>query len=305
MGSSFAVKFKVGITTIIAFFFFVSGILWIKEFNPAVSKIQFSIVFHDSGGIAGGDPVTISGIKVGVISDVVLTSENKASVEVLISRNARIPVDSDFTIEEIGLMGDKALAILPGSSTSFVESSGSYEGSDSSTIGDLMSKAGEVIEKLNSISSSLENDLQIGMLTDSFQQTMLKIQTTVDEYRELAESNKEPLKQSLKNIEDTSHEMKSFIKNSDSRLNDAFDDFSRTNEQIVQSLDRLKNVSTIIDTISIYMESGESTLARLIKTEELYEELRHTNASIDSFIMDFKENPGKYTKDMQFKLRLF
>ena len=70
-------------------------------------------------------------------------------------------------------------------------------------------------------------------------------------------------------------------------------------------MENIESFSTVFDTLSVYMESDKGTLAKLIKTDELYEELRRTNASIDSFITDFKRNPGKYTKNMKFKIRLF
>jgi hypothetical protein len=70
-------------------------------------------------------------------------------------------------------------------------------------------------------------------------------------------------------------------------------------------LDDLNSLSNVIDTVSVYMGSDKGTFVRLLKYDELYNELRQTNANIDSFVTDFKRNPGKYTKDMKIKVRLF
>ena len=121
----------------------------------------------------------------------------------------------------------------------------------------------------------------------------------------LAQDNREPLKKSIGNLEEVSQEMKAFIRDNNSKFVDAIESFQKTTVKIYDALDDLKNLSTVIDTLSTYMETGEGSLARLIKSDELYEEIRKTNASIDSFVVDFKRNPGKYTKDMNFKIRLF
>ena len=99
--------------------------------------------------------------------------------------------------------------------------------------------------------------------------------------------------------------MQQFIRKNDENFENVLKSFKKTSEKISLTLDSIENVSTVIDTMSAYMKENEGTLGKLVKSDELYKELRRTNASIDSFITDFRLNPGKYTKDMKFKVRLF
>jgi len=305
MGSSVITKIKVGITTCIALGLLIGGILWVKEFNPATQNLLFTVRFSNGQGIAGGDPITISGIKVGEVRNVSLTEDNKAEVILFITKKVNLSDDCTFTIRDVGLMGDKMLVITPGTSTIPLDPTRVYTGADSRGLTELIESADAVMIRLDILGKKLDNDLDIAKLSRSFEQTFEKIQQVARVYETLAEENRKPLKESISNLNETAGEMQKFMKRNDTRLADAIDSFQKTTVKIGIALDNFNNLSSAIDTVSTYIESGEGSLARLIKSDALYEELRRTNATIDSFVTDFKTNPGKYTKDMKFRIRLF
>lgn len=305
MDSSFNTKVKVGITTVLAIIVLIFGVFWAKEYNPAVKKLRFTVKFSDGDRISAGDPIILSGIKIGEVSGVSLTADNKAAIGLFITKRISLSDDSQFTIMDVGLMGDKALVIYPGTSTVPLDVNKLYSGIEASSMSDLLGSADAVLKKLDHIAEKLDKDVDIGKLTGSFEQTLEKIRMAVDEFAALAGENREPLKNSISNFNEASREMRDFVKNNDTKFVQALDSFQQTTEKISIALDNFNTLSAIIDTVSAYMDSGKGTLARLIKTDELYEELRQTNANIDSFVIDFKNNPGKYTKDMNFKIRLF
>ena len=304
MGTSSLIKLKVGFTTLIALVILFGGILWVKDYNPAKKKLRLTVEFIDGCGIAPGDPVEISGIKVGVVNKVSLSEDNLALVSFYINY-IKLPRDCSFTVKDVGLMGDKALMITPGKESGEIDPDIIQKGTGGSGIGSLMSDAGEILEKLNNISEKIDNDLDILKLSNDFEQTLDKFQNVIDIYEELAIENKEPLKKSLKNLEASTTELKNFIESNDNKLEKAIESFQHTSDKMYSFIEDMQNLSTVVDTIAAYIGSGEGTVARLLKYDDLYEELRQTNANIDSLITDFKRNPGKYTKDMEFKLRLF
>lgn len=305
MDSSFSTKVKVGITTVLAITVLIVGVFWAKDYNPAIKKLRFTVVFSDGDRIASGDPIILSGIKIGEVSGVSLTADNKAAIELFVTKRISLSDDTQFTIMDVGLMGDKALVIYPGTSTVPLDVNKLYPGIEVSSMSDLLGSADAVLKKLGHIAEKLDKDVDIGKLTGSFEQTLEKIRLAVDEFAALAVENREPLKNSISNFNEASREMRDFVKNNDTKFVQALESFQQTTENISTALDNFNKLSAIIDTVSAYMDSGEGTLARLIKTDELYEELRQTNANLDSFVIDFKNNPGKYTKDMNFKIRLF
>src|SRR5690242_16744575 len=72
--------------------------------------------FGDASGISLGSDVRIGGVKVGVVTDLTIDPKTYAAVMGMqIERNIQIPKDSSAAIVCAGLLGDKYIAITPGS----------------------------------------------------------------------------------------------------------------------------------------------------------------------------------------------
>lgn len=305
MDPSFSTKIKVGITSFVALFVLIAGVLWIKDYNPASSKKRFVVVFEDGKGIASGDPVNMAGIKVGEISGVNLTSDNMAALDVYITREVFLTADCDFSIMDIGLMGDKALVIVPGTSSEPLDVSAVHHGHASISMNDLMAEAGEVMENMAELSTRLNDDLDFKELVATFRATFTRMDSVMTIYGDIASENRGSLKRSMENMEGASQDFQRFMTDNDERFVNLIDSFQRTTDRMEDALTAMESFSTVADTMSYYMKAGEGTFAKLIRKDDLYEELRSTNAAIDSFITDFRKNPDRYTKKMKFNVDLF
>jgi phospholipid/cholesterol/gamma-HCH transport system substrate-binding protein len=75
------------------------------------------------------------------------------------------------------------------------------------------------------------------------------------------------------------------------------DDISENLEQlssmIKRPVDRIEVLVTRLDSLSMLLQ-GEGTFGRLLKSDELYEEVRETNHALKALIQDINENPQKY-----------
>ncbi len=93
-----------------------------------VSGYKISANFSKIGGLKSGDPVQISGVKVGQISDVGLNPQTYlAKVTMEIDPNVQIPDDSAATINSQSLLGGLALGIEPGGSEEMLKEGGEIQ----------------------------------------------------------------------------------------------------------------------------------------------------------------------------------
>jgi len=297
-------KLKVGVTTIIALLVLFGGVFWVKGYNPAIKKITLVVEFEDGRLITGGDPVQISGIKVGEVSNVSLSADNRALVKFYMDYT-RLAPDTEFSIADVGLMGDKALVIVPGRESGEIDSEAIQHGIVQADIGMLVQSAGAILLRIENIAADIDTSLDVHQLAIQFDSTLQNFNNAISMYNDLARDAREPLKHSLANLNETSSGLKTFVDENDEKLSSAITSFQKTADRFSTLLDDLQSLPTAVDTLSYYIGSNEGTFSRLLKSGDLYEELRHTNATIDSFIVDFKRNPGKYTKQMEFKVRLF
>jgi len=99
---------------------FLAGFFLVFSYNTAnVKKVdgyELLARFSDIGGLASGDDVLISGVKVGSVASVKLDPESYlAVVHMKIQQGVQIPQDTTALISSESLLGGKYLALEPGS----------------------------------------------------------------------------------------------------------------------------------------------------------------------------------------------
>lgn len=88
--------------------------------------------FANASGIALGSDVRIGGIKVGVVSDMVLDPTTYEAIVFMQIRHAtQLPKDSSAAIVSSGLLGDKFVQITPGGDEAMLADGGKIEFSQS------------------------------------------------------------------------------------------------------------------------------------------------------------------------------
>ena len=94
----------------------------------AVSGYQISANFSKIGGLKEGDPVQISGVKIGQIANVTLDPKTYlAKVTMEIDNHVQVPDDSAATINSQSLLGGLALGIEPGGSEDMLKQGGEIQ----------------------------------------------------------------------------------------------------------------------------------------------------------------------------------
>jgi ABC-type transporter Mla subunit MlaD len=64
-------------------------------------------------------------------------------------------------------------------------------------------------------------------------------------------------------------------------------------DAVKEPLEKVEHLAERTDSL-INMLSGDGSFGRLIKSDELYQEIRETNLALKALIEDIKENPGRY-----------
>lgn len=86
---------------------------WIMNFRVGEQSYHFTVKFDDAGGLLDGAAVRLRGVNVGRIDDI-HTKVDAVEVRVSIdSSKILIPVDSQFTSTQTGLIGQTTLDIIP------------------------------------------------------------------------------------------------------------------------------------------------------------------------------------------------
>jgi phospholipid/cholesterol/gamma-HCH transport system substrate-binding protein len=105
--------FKVGLITLLTVVTLLVGVIYIWQINP-YSTYQLVSYFPHVGGIKIGSYVTLMGVQIGEVGDVVPEPERRRVKVILsIDKEYKLPLGSSFTIITTGLVGDKNVEVLP------------------------------------------------------------------------------------------------------------------------------------------------------------------------------------------------
>lgn len=113
-------KWKLGLFTIVGLLLFIVAIYYIgKNKNMFGATFGLNTKFKNASGLKVGNNVRFSGINIGTVDRIEFLSDSAVSVHLIIKEEVQkyIKIDAVASIGSDGLMGDKVLAISPGSSS--------------------------------------------------------------------------------------------------------------------------------------------------------------------------------------------
>lgn len=167
-------EFKVGLFVLLSLAGLTVLIFSISDNSFLEKGKVFRVVFGFANGLKKSAPVRIAGVDEGTVKDIKLffdrqDSRTKAEVSVWVRKDTQVPVDSVVTINQLGLLGEKYVEIVPGiETTKFFEDGQWIIGEDplsqqviSQRVLDIVKKLDSTVAGLNVILNDQENLLSI------------------------------------------------------------------------------------------------------------------------------------------------
>jgi phospholipid/cholesterol/gamma-HCH transport system substrate-binding protein len=286
MASSRSTEIKVGLGVILSVIVLVVGVMWIGEFQFNRKYVSYTAVFEEVGGLGEGDPVAVSGLKMGKVGDVTLEA-GKVSIELLIEEQAVLKTDSRVEIRAIGLMGEKYVYILPGEAGERLAPGSIIEGEFKADLPDIVAEIGDMMDDIKATSRSLAR-LVSGMEEESnLGESLAKLNEVSDEILSLLRANKDDIRSSTRNL-----------KSATAGMNEVF---GGSREDLAEGIARFSSAAARLDTLTASLQSvarsieeGDGTLGMLIKERKLHEQMESTLQSMEELIADIKANPDRY-----------
>ena len=194
---------KLGLFVIVGLALLVVTVYYIgKEKNLFGPTFTLKVQFKSVSGLKVGNNVRFSGINVGTINDIVLTSDSTVQVVMVIKKKIQkfIKSDAQASIGSDGLMGDKVLTIINGKSSAKLVDDNAYI---------LCKNAVEIDDIMMSAKASVDN---VGIITEQLALFTYKINnsngllTTLIADNEMSES----IKNTLNNLQTSSNNFTAF-----------------------------------------------------------------------------------------------
>jgi len=254
---------KVGIFLTLVLVIFVFGQLWLLRFNVGKEGFYLNIFYDDVSGLTKGDPVRVYGIKKGKVIGMQMKRDG-VLVRVWIEKSVILKEDATASIQDVAMIsGTKTIVIKPGVSDKPLDISETLRGEPNRGLSTV--EVGGITEQLEDLLKTLR-----GTMAGS-EGTFVTLGSTL-------------------------RELELFLKENREELNKTISDGSANLEKTKVLIDNMDSTIKELDLTLKQINSKKGTMGKLIYDEGLYDNLTKAAASLDTLLVDFRENPGKYVK---------
>ena len=287
-------EIKTGILVLTGIILFIIGFSYLKSNDVFITDRIFYAVYDDVEGVSKGTPVTISGFNVGSVQDIEFyKNSSKLLLKFRVENEFNFSSESIAQIYETGLIGGKAVAVIPKYGNELARSGDTLQSDIAPGLTELVNdrlsplqdkiesmvvSADSVLISLNAVLNT-EAKLEIQSTIENFSSTVADLKTSAGTLDEILDNNKNQINNIISNVNQTSNEL--------AGLSGSFSDLSIAIRNLSESSE---NIDKIISEIS----EGEGSLNKLVFDDALINSLDAASKNINLLIKDLRLNPKRY-----------
>jgi len=281
------------------------GLIIGKNTSLLASHNTARLFISDIKGLSEGAMVAISGKKIGVVKSMDFAEQNDSTGVVvtldIVNEHFRLVTqDSRATIKSLGVLGDKYIEISIGRQGPPLQE-GEYIAVDAEPgFDDLTSSAIKTMNTIQDISAKInKGEGTIGRLISSneLNDKLMKAASNIESmsnaimYGDGAVArmvNDRAIGGHLASLVTNLSEITASLKSGEGTLGKMIVDESAYNT--------LTSLFSMADSLFAQLNNRSGNIGKLTKDDALYRHLDHSILSLDSLLMDFKQNPDRYVK---------
>ncbi len=296
---------KTGILVLLGIILFIFGFNYLKGQNILDSSRVFYTNYDNVEGLVPSTPVTINGLSVGKVLDIGFVGDGSAKLKI------KLLVDSDFEFSknskaelyETGLIGGKAIAIIP-----------AFDGAENAKEGAVLQgavKAG-LTDLVNQRLTPLQEKIEIMMVgADSLLNNLNEVFD--DKTKANLRTSISGLNDVIQNFKKTSNALNSLMVKNEEKLNSTLSNVDNISSNLSKTTEQLANadlentVKTLEATIQNFkgisskINNGDGSIGKLLHDDALYNNLEAASREMEALIRDIKLHPARYRRILSKK----
>jgi phospholipid/cholesterol/gamma-HCH transport system substrate-binding protein len=292
-------EIKIGFLAIVGIMMSVFSYNYLKGINLFEKNRKFKVTYSKVDGLSMSNPVTLNGFKIGKVHKINFNRENTREliVDIIIENDVIFPKTSTAELYETGLIGGKAIAIIPDyKNDSTIALDGDFlKGVLKPGLTELVNQILPQVQlQLESVMQSAEVVFEnINKLFDEETKTELKssikefslltqnLSNTSRRVSDLIEKSAPGIELTINDLKDTSNNLKSIT---DSISKKDISDLTNNLNELVKNFNK----------VSKNLNNSNGTMGMLIQDKSIYENLEKATNELNILIEDVKLNPSRY-----------
>jgi phospholipid/cholesterol/gamma-HCH transport system substrate-binding protein len=294
------VEIKVGLTVVVAMIILIAGLLWIKGYRFGHRFYTVQILFSDIGTLERGDPVLVTGVNRGKVTGVELY-HGKVLVTINLGNDVILKKDAEFSVKNIGLMGERFVDVRPGRADSLLDLFTPVAGYYDTGIPEVMGLLGRMVDETRSLVQAVRATIASDGTLSGFAETIENTRQLTGELKETVAENRRAISQAAHDVSGAARAMRDFVDSNEEQITQAVGRFDTASVALTRFTTRLDTLATSMHALMDRLENGEGTLGLMLTDDDLYNELKTAAQDLDVLISDIRANPKKYVQ-VQFRL---
>ncbi len=295
------IEIKVGLLVIVSALIVIGAIYIAKGYRYGQKFYSVSVWFPEVGALATGDLVSISGVPKGKVKELTL-SEGGVLVRMDIASDVVLKEDAQFTVKNIGLMGERFIAVRPGVAAKNLDLTVPDIGMFDAGIPEVMGMMGEVIIKMNDLAGLLQKTVISPATLDKFSETVTSLRDVTAALERATDRNLPKIDSTVNDFAALARNVRVGLERNTPYIDTGSQNFAAASKRLMAMLTDMETASAKLKTFAEQMEQSDGTLRMLMEDRRLYDDLRTTARNLDSLVTDVRQNPKKYIK---FSVEIF
>lgn len=271
---------------------------YLKGENLLSTSRKITAIYKNVEGLATSSAVTINGHTVGKVQDIKFTDDGSGMLQVrmLIDSDFKFSKNSSAQLYESGLIGGKAIAIIPAN-----------DGGENVVSGDVLRS--EIKPGLTDLVNQRLNPLQekIEAVMVSAEALLSNVNSIFDDQtKSNIKGSLSKLETTISSFENTSNTLQSILEDNKGSITTSLDNFGTISQDIsavsttlsqadlASTIEGLKSTINGFNTLLTNIEKGEGSVGKLVKDERLYNNLEGALGQMEALLEDIKLNPKRY-----------
>jgi phospholipid/cholesterol/gamma-HCH transport system substrate-binding protein len=281
----------VGLFTTVALLILALASIWLVRGGLSRGYLLHSR-FTWGSGVKQGSPVWLVGVTVGSVDKVELDPRGTLVVTYRIQSQYSVPQGSTASIVPNGLFGDMAVAVTPEAPNELAYAPGDTIPADESAPGmqALLQRADTLTGAVSVVLATLKTQM-----VDSG--GLMEMRRATETLNRLLGTMNDVAEVQSRELQATIQAARSRIAAVDSAVIDSTLRAMQASVTTMEAFTReLATASTRFNTILAQVDSGDGSLAKLLRDPALYSDFRGLLARVDSLMLDMMANPRRWFK---------
>lgn len=296
---------KVGITVLLAFAIAIIGFRFMRDIPIFRQTMQISATFDRGDGISRGSLVNVKGVKVGSVSTVELTSENRVRVLMSLDSEVKIPEGTVANLTSLGIVEGKSIVLNLGDSGQMLDYGDEIEGVYIESVTEVLGSkseeiAGDVSESLSELNSFLRqlNTAFDDSTRDTLDKTIVSASKAAGTISAILEEKQGDINKAIESGSQMLARLDTLAADNSPRVDSIMVSLEKNLAELDKVRIELESASASLNEILDKINRGDGTLGKLVNDPSVYENLDELSRELTALVKGINEDPGRYLRHM-------